>query len=208
MQAQTTTGDPQVTLNGRVIRSSIETFVFGTRVPKQATPAFGTLVKVSAANQKVTLVGVIYDIAVQENALTRMIARALSEDLRGEESALREQASVEGAVLCLGYLDAQGRAHYTFPAQPPWLLDEVLNCTDDEIRCFTSNPRFLVSIVRSRATGLPRSSLIVATIERAAQLHANRRAFIESCAEELARQLNDRPVELDDLLRDLEVLYE
>ncbi len=195
-------------LNGRVIRSSIETFVFGTRVPEQATPACGSLVKVSAVNEKVTLIGVIYDIAVQENALTRMIARASSEDLRGEESALREQAFVEGSVLCLGYLDARGRARYTFPAQPPWLLDKVLNCEDDEIRRFTSNPRFLVPILRSRAIGLSYSRLIVATIERAASLHADRRAFIESCAEELARQLSDRPVELDDLLRELEVLYE
>ncbi len=199
-------------LNGRIIRADIDTFVFATRVPQQSIPAFGSLVKTHNTRTGITTIGTIYNIAMSDNSSIRSIALADASAIRKEdkERYVQQVVVIEVSVLCLGYLEPappgapeKRKVRFVLPSQPPWTLEDVWSCTDDETHLFTSDPRFLTRMLRSDAVSRLRDDLIVAAIRAAMRVHGDAGAFVRQCAEELARQMADREIQLDHLLRQL-----
>ena len=56
---------------GRLLRSSTTGFVFGCSVPEPEVPRFGDLVKAPAQRGRSQVLGLIYDIVIEDDAFVR-----------------------------------------------------------------------------------------------------------------------------------------
>lgn len=192
-------------VNGRVLRANTRTYVFGTRVPKEDVPVFGAFVKTRIEHKKATVFGLIYDIAVEDDSMTRMLSVAEAENVRPEdfEWLRNRRVPIEVSVLCVGYHDGNAKEdiRQVIPPQPPIMLDEVLSCTKDEVQRFTQQLDFFRLVLEARDT--PSDELLAASLRLASATHDDPRAFMRRCGRELARLLASDGARLDGLLRRL-----
>ncbi|HQZ99416.1 MAG TPA: hypothetical protein PLJ62_04395 [Thermoflexales bacterium] len=189
------------TIIGRVISANTRGFVFGTRVPKTDVPVFGSLVKTKIAYRDTTVFGLIYDIQVLEDGMTKMLS--VADNVKPEDIAFqrRRRVPVEAHVLLVGYREGAGAIRHGLPAQPPITLDEIACCEPDEVSEFTQKQDFFRIILESR--DCPADELIAASVREAGAMRgeSQRKTFALECGRELARLLANDGARLEGLLR-------
>lgn len=188
-------------VNGRVLRANTQIFVFGTRVPKEDVPVFGAFVKTRIQLRNATVFGLIYNIEVQDDGMTKMLSVADEVTPEDIEWQRNRRVPVEASVLAVGYEDEGGPIRHALPAQPPVTLDEVISCTKDDVARFTQKLDFFRLVLESRDA--PREELLAASVRLAAATHPDSDFFTRQCGRELARLLANDGARLDGMLRRL-----
>jgi hypothetical protein len=188
-------------VNGRILRANTQCYVFGTRVPKEDVPIFGAFVKTHIQFRNATVFGLIYDIEVQDDGMTKMLS--VADDVRPEdiEWQRNRRVPVEASVLCVGYQEAGQGIRHALSAQPPITLDEVMSCTKDDVQAFTQKLDFFRLVLEAR--NAPCDELLAASVRLASETHADPKGFTRQCGRELARLLANDGARLDGLLRRL-----
>ena len=188
---------------GKVLRASTQQFVFGTKVPKRDVPIFGSLVKTTIQFQSATIYGLIFNIEIQDDGMTKMLS--VADDVSQEEIEWQRsrRVPVEASVLCVGYQPEGQPMRYSLPAQPPIILDPIYACDDDEMCQFASKVDYFRLIVNNRE--VPSDELLAASIRLCADAHGDggRDAYLLKCGRELARLIGSDSARLENLLRRL-----
>ena len=151
------------------------------------------------------MIGVIYNISIEDDELTRQLAA--SEQPTQEELADQQfvrQIPIEFEALSIGYY-TQNAFHYTLPPQPPLTLATIQALGQEEVELFTKQFDFIPLILS--ATTLPVDSLLAASLRIAAHTRPQsqyRRFLLEAgryCANLLSTDLG----RLENLLRNLDL---
>lgn len=189
---------------GRLLKSSTREFVFACRVPEPQVPLFGSFVKAPAQKNQSAVIGLIYNIAIADDQFVKQMV-AGSDSLSEEQFEIyvldnreRRKVPIEVSVLAIGYC-RDGVYLHDLPPQPPITLDKIYNCTDAEIRQFTTQFDYLQLILAS--ADAPADQLIAASLAKAASVQPNGRRFLENAGRQLAVLLNQDLVRLQNLLQ-------
>ena len=194
---------------GRLMRSATTGFVFGSTLPEPDVPRFGDYVCVPAQHGRIDVIGLVYNIVVQDDAFVRPLVAAgeLPEEYILDQRRNR-QVPVEVSVLAVGYRlnepDGDLRGYQQgLPPQPPVTLDVIKACTRDEIEAFTERLDFLRLVLE--AVDAPGEELAVVAIKRAAmaRLVNDRPLFLREAGRQIARLLPRDLPRLERILRRL-----
>jgi hypothetical protein len=189
---------------GRVTRSSTRGFVGAIRLPEPEVPVFGSFVRVEAQRGRSAVIGLIYDIQVEDDAFTRQVAT--SEGLTAEQladSQFNRQVPLEYSALAVGYLLDDGY-RYTLPPQPPLTMATIHALSPAETRRFSERPDWIALVLG--APEIPADDLLAASLRLAAEARpqADRGGFLVTAGRECARLLSHDLARLDNLLRALQ----
>jgi hypothetical protein len=191
-------------LIGRVTRCNIQGFAGGIRMTEPDMPAFGALCRAPAQNGRSHVIGLIYEISIEDDDLARQLAAS---EVPHEEARLDQQfvrpIPIEILALSVGYHNDDGYV-YDLPPQPPNTLADIHSLTTDEVRRFTASFDFLPLVLA--APQLPTDSLLAAAFRLAAQARPEheQRAFLVSAGRECARLLARDLTRLNNLVRSLQ----
>jgi hypothetical protein len=188
---------------GRVTRCSTSGFVGALRAPEPELPIFGGFCKAGAQHGKSYVIGLIYNISIEDDELTRQMAtleNPIQEEL-ADQQVLR-QVPVEYSVLSIGY-QSNDRYIYSLPPQPPLALATIQVMTSEEILNFTERLDFIPLILS--ADNLPADELLAASLRKAASVRhgPNQTAFLIESGRYCARLLSNDLNRLDNVLRNL-----
>ena len=186
---------------GRLLRSSTAGYVFGCSVPEPEVPLFGAFVKAPAQRGQTEVIGLIYDITIEDDPFVRqMVATPDLPEAYVEDQRVNRQVPIEVSVLAVGYRDGGG-FQQALPPQPPITLDRISQCSPAEVVEFTSRFDFLRLILDS--PDAPADELIAVSLRHAADLRPpeDRTFFLREAGKELARLLNRDLARLENLLR-------
>lgn len=153
---------------GRVTRCSTQELVGALRIPEPDLPTFGSYCLVEAQGGQTEIIGLIHDIRIEDDELTRQLA--ILDELSEEQMADNREnrlVPVEISALTVGY-HTRDVFHYTLPPQPPITLSEIFNLTEKGIRAFTDRFDFLPLLLNN--SGIPADELVIAAILRAASV--------------------------------------
>lgn len=195
---------------GNVLRADIRSFVVASRIPEPEVPTFGTFVRAPIQQGQAQLIGLVYDIRLQDDPFLRDLAASIAEDDPAYAEVIADQREVrtvpvEIAVVAVGYHNAEGY-HYGLPPQPPMILHRIHVCTRDEVRAITTQPDFLRPLLENR--DVPADELITRALLRAAPLHgvpgtAAYQDYLLQAGRYLARRLGREPLRLETILQQL-----
>ena len=186
---------------GRMLRSSTVGFTFGCSVPEPEVPIFGTFVKAPAQRGRTEVIGLIYDIVIEDDPFVRqMIAAPDLPEAYVEDQRKNRQVPVEVSVLAVGYENGGGLNH-ALPPQPPITLDRIHLCADEEVCAFTDRFDYFTLVFDARDA--PADELMAASLRAAAAARPpqDRADFLFRAGKELARLLAMDVVRLENLLR-------
>lgn len=186
---------------GRLLRSSTTGYVFGCSVPEPEVPLFGAFVKAPAQRGQTEVIGLIYDIVVEDDPFVRqMVATPELDEAYIQDQRVNRQVPIEVSVLAVGYRDGASFYH-ALPPQPPITLDRISRCSPAEVLDFTSRFDYLQLILDS--PDAPADELIAVSLRQAAQVRPpeDRAFFLREAGKELARRLNRDLARLENLLR-------
>jgi hypothetical protein len=186
---------------GRLLRSSTAGYVFGCSVPEPEVPLFGAFVKAPAQRGQTEVIGLIYDITIEDDPFVRqMVATPDLPEAYVEDQRVNRQVPIEVSVLAVGYRNHAGFQH-ALPPQPPITLDRISQCSPAEVLEFTSRFDFLRLILDS--PDAPADELIAVSLRHAADLRPpeDRTFFLREAGKELARLLSRDLARLENLLR-------
>lgn len=190
---------------GRLLRSSTNGFTFGCSVPEPEVPLFGSYVKVPAQQDQSEVIGLIYDIVIEDDPFVRqLIASPELPEAYIQDQRQNRQVPIEVSVLAIGYRNRSG-LFYGLPPQPPITLDHIRQCTPEEIIAFTKSFGHLRLVLHARevpADELLVSALHQATIVRPAE---ERHYYLLQAGKELARLISDDLPRLETLLTRIQV---
>ena len=188
---------------GRLLRSSTTGFVFGCSVPEPDVPCFGDFVKAPAQRGQSEVIGLVYDITVEDDPFVRqMVATPNLSDAYIRDQRENRQVPIEVSVLAVGHCSG-GVYRQTLPPQPPITLDQISLCSPEEVRAFNAHLDYFGLILD--APDVPGDDLLAAALHSAAAAlpAAERRAFLVGAGRECARRLSGDLVRLENLLRKL-----
>ncbi len=190
---------------GRVTRCSIRGFVGGSRLPEPDFPTFGSFCSAEAQRGQSHVIGLIYDISVEDDELARQlaIAESPSPEARADNQFTRP-VPIEIQALAVGY--RQGDTYqYSLPPQPPLTMADIHPLPTSEVRRFTERLDFLPLVLS--AAQLPVDDILAAALRTAAAVRppAERRAYLVRAGQECARLLAHDLTRLDGLIRHLAV---
>ncbi|MBN2003236.1 MAG: hypothetical protein JXA21_07745 [Anaerolineae bacterium] len=187
---------------GKVLRADIRGFVVASRIPEPDVPTFGTFVRAPIQQEHAHLIGLVYNICLQDDPFLKNLAISIGEN---DEEIIRDQREnraipVEISVAAVGYCDPTGY-HYGLPPQPPMVLYRITVCDKDEVRQITQAPDFMRALLENRE--VPADELIPMALRRAAQLQpeAKQQEFYLDAGRYLARYLGRDPIRLEQILR-------
>ncbi len=188
---------------GRVTRSSTLGFVGVVRLPWPDVPTFGSFCRAEAQRGQSWVIGLIYDISIEDDAFARQVAAA--DSLTPEQLAdtrFNRQVPVEFSALAVGYQNGSD-LYYSLPPQPPLTLAPIHAMSSGEVCSFTERLDFIPLILS--AVEVPADELIAASLRlaTAARSENERRAFLVRAGAECARLLPHDLVRLSKLLRSL-----
>ena len=190
---------------GNVLRADIRGFVVASRIPEPEVPTFGTFVSAPIQQGQAEVIGLVYNISLQDDPFLRNLAVTVTPGDPRSEEIIKDQREnrvipVEIAVASVGYrLNETSTYVYGFPPQPPMVLNGITVCDEDAIRKITASPDFLRTLLDNR--DVPTDELIPAALLRAAQLRPEaRRGFLLSAGRYLARYLGRDPIRLERIL--------
>jgi hypothetical protein len=187
---------------GKVLRANTRSFVFGAKLPRYDVPIFGSLVKTRIQYRNATVFGLIFDIAIEDDGMTKLLS--VADDVRPEDIEWQRNRRVplEASVLCVGYQEEGKPIRQSLPAQPPIILDEVYGCDEDELTEFSAQFQFFRLIMESKDA--PVDELLAASIRFAADARPSitqREAYIIAAGRELTRLLATDGSRLEGLLQ-------
>ncbi len=192
-------------LIGRVTRCSTRGYVGAARLPQPELPVFGTFCKAEAQQGRSTVIGLIYDISIQDDELARQIATVDDPPIEQVvDNRFMRQVPVEYAAISIGYQNDDS-FHYTLPPQPPLTLASVTAMDASEIVAFTSKLDMIPLILS--AEEIPADDLLAAALRHAAAARPDqqRRSFLVEAGRMCARYLGRDLARLDRLTRNLVV---
>lgn len=195
---------PEAAAIGRVTRSSSRGFVGAIRLPEPEIPVFGSFVLAEAQRGQSAVIGLIYDIQIEDDAFTRQVAT--SEGLTSEQLAdaqFNRQVPLEYSALAVGFRLADG-FRYSLPPQPPLTMATIHPLGDAETIRFSERMDWLPLVLG--APEIPGDDLLAASLHQAARARpeAEQRAFLVTAGRECARLLSHDLARLDNLLRILQ----
>ena len=190
---------------GRVTRCSTRGFVGAVRLPEPDLPAFGAFCSVETQHGKTRVLGLIYDLSIEDDELARQMATA--DELSREQLAdaqTNRQVPLEFSALTIGYARG-GTYHYTLPPQPPLTLAAIYPLSESEIHNFTERFDFLTLIFG--ADRLPVDDLLGAAIRQASLTYPEnqRQAYLIQAGRECARFMAADLNRLENLIRSLQI---
>jgi len=190
-------------LIARVTRCSTRSFVGASRLPEPDVPTFGSFCKASAQRGQSEVIGLIYDIRIEDDELARQIA--IAADPTQEQLAdnrLNRLIPIEISCLAVGYRMADQYA-YAIPPQPPMTLDDVHALSNDEVSDFTAKLDFVHLVFT--APGVPVDELLAAALQHAARgrPERERRQFLIEAGRVCARQIAGDMSRLERLVHNL-----
>ena len=187
---------------GRLLRSSTTGFVFGCSVPEPDVPRFGDFVTAPAQRGRSNVVGLIYDIVIEDDPFVRqMVASPGLDEAYILDQRENRQVPIEVAVLSIGYSQDDAGIVPGLPPQPPITLDTIRQCSAAEVLACTAAFDYLRLILNSPE--VPADELIVVSLRNAAALRPveDRPYFLRAAGRELARTLSRDLARLEHLLR-------
>ncbi len=190
-----------MTTIGRLLRSSTTGFVFGCLVPEPEVPRFGDFVKAPAQRKQTEVIGLVYDISIEDDPFVRqMVATPDLDEAYIQDQRVNRQVPVEACALAVGYRNGPD-LHHALPPQPPITLEPVSLCPTEEVRDFNTRLDYLGLILA--APDLPADELVAAALKNAAEAlpSEERSAFLVHAGQECARLLCRDLVRLENLLR-------
>ncbi len=187
---------------GRILRSSTTRFTFGRTARGEDMPAFGDLVK--AEQGGITLLGLVYEIAIADDPFVRQIVAA-SDTMaaeRVEDMRQRRQVPVEVTALTIAFRQAD-RWVYGLPPRPPTALQPIWPCDCEEVRDVLADFAFFRRVLTCDAC--PAEELLAASVLRGAECQppGQARPYLVRAGRTLARLLSHDPAQLDAILRRL-----
>ena len=194
--------DPTVATIGRLLRSSTTGYVFGCSVPEPDVPRFGDFVKAPAQRGRTNVIGLIYDIVIEDDPFVRqMVATPDLDEAYILDQRQNRQVPIEVAVLSIGYYAGANRIQCGLPPQPPVTLDSIRPCSPAELLDCTSSFDYLRLIMN--AAEAPADELMVVSLRNAAAARApeDRTPFLRQAGRELARLMSRDLPRLENLLR-------
>ncbi len=195
---------------GNVLRADIRSFVVASHIPEPQVPTFGTFVKAPIQRGEGELIGLVYDIRLQDDPFLRNLAVTLDEANPEHREVIADQQErvipVEISVAAVGYLDSAGTLHYGLPPQPPMVLRQITVCPPEEVAGIVTRPEWIQPLLDNRE--VPADALITRRLQRnAARLPAGepqaRESYLLETARYLARRLAHDPLRLETILRQL-----
>lgn len=200
--------DEQTIHIGNVLRADIRGFTIASRIPEPEVPTFGTFVRAPIQQGQAQLIGLVYDIRLQDDPFLRNLAVTLDENNPAHQEVIADQRQraipVEISVAAVGYRDEGGAHHYGYPPQPPMILKQITVCEKAEVAEITARPDWMRPLLESR--DVPADELIVRALERSVALRPAglRGEYLLEAGRYLARQLGREPLRLETLLRRLQ----
>jgi len=192
---------------GRLLRSATPGFVFGCRVPEPEVPRFGDFVKAPAQKNRTEVIGLIYNIEIEDDMFVKQMIAATNVDddefeIFVQDQRQNRQVPIEVSVLAIGYRNDDGFIH-DLPPQPPITLDRISPCDAAEIAQFTERLDYLRLVLF--APDVPADELIAISLRLAAdcQPPEDRERFLRNAGRELAKLLNRDLARLEKLLKRL-----
>jgi hypothetical protein len=195
-----TSGDRAI---GRVTRCSTRGFVGAVRLPEPEWPVFGTFCQAEAQQGHSQVVGLIYDLSIEDDELARQLAATESfspEQLA--DSQVNRQVPLEYHALAVGYRRGD-RFVQSLPPQPPLTLAPIHRLSDGDVRKFTAHLDFLQLMIGVQE--IPVDDLLAAALRTAAAARpeSERRAYLVEAAAECARLVGRDLTRLESLVRSL-----
>jgi hypothetical protein len=195
--------EAETTFIGRVTRCSTRGFVGALRAPQPEIPIFGAFCKAEAQRGASEVIGLIYDIRVEDDELTRQVAATehpLQEELADQQYV--RQIPIEYSALAIGFKSNDSYV-YTLPPQPPFSLAPIHVLEREEVATFTNQLNFIPLVLS--AEHLPKDELLAAALRMAAQARpeAERKRFLLEAGRFCARVLAQDLVRMDTFLRSL-----
>jgi hypothetical protein len=188
---------------GRVTRCSTRGFIGAVRAPQPEWPIFGAFCKASAQQNASRVIGLIYDITIEDDELTRQLAATefpMNEELADQQYV--RQIPIEYKALAIGYRTGEAY-HYALPPQPPLALAPVHSMDEDEVLKFTQRLDFIPLIIS--AINIPTDDLLAAALLLASRVRhgPDQRSFLLEAGRHCARFLASDLIRLNDVLRKL-----
>ncbi len=191
---------------GRLLRSSTTGFVFGCSVPEPDVPRFGDFVKAPAQRGRINVIGLIYDIVIEDDPFVRqMVATPDLDEAYILDQRENRQVPIEVSVLAIGYDSSgdgrPGKITSGLPPQPPVTLDSIRPCRVAEVLECTAGLDYLRLILNSPEA--PADELMVVSLRNAAAARPpeDRTLFSRSAGRELAKLLSRDLPRLENMLR-------
>lgn len=186
---------------GRITRVDSRSFFGATRVPPPDIPTFGAYCQVDAQGGQSQVIGVIFDIRIEDDEFTRQLAIVDNppQEYLADHRFVR-LVPIEVGALVIGYL-RDGDYHYTLAPQPPIPLTEIRSLPPQEVVAFTERLDFVRLI--AGAPGVPSEDLLASALDHAARARpqAQRRSFLLQAGREVARALGRDLPRLEGVLR-------
>jgi hypothetical protein len=191
---------------GNVLRSELRSFVVASRIPAPEVPTFGAFVRAPIQQGTAKLIGLVYDIRLQDDPFLRNLAATVVPGNPEYDEIIRDQREnravpVEISVAAVGYrYGATGGYTYGYPPQPPMVLHQIEVCSASEVREITSTPDFMRVLLDN--PDLPADELIPTVLLQTAPEHRDdRQDYLLKAGRYLARHLARDPARLDKVLR-------
>jgi hypothetical protein len=185
---------------GRITRCSTQAFTGAVRPSALALPAFGAFCHAQDPSGEVRVIGVIYDIRIEDDPLARQMAAL--EDLPAEQLAdaqQNRQAPIEFSALTVGF--SQGEQYsFGLPPQPPLTLAPVHLLQGQALLQFTEQAGFARLILSS--PNVPAEQLLAAALRVAVQARAEgeRQRYLLAAGRSIARLLAGELPRLEQVL--------
>ena len=173
---------------GRVLRAGTQGFVVGCEVLQPEIPKFGTFVRAEGVAPGSAIYGLIYNVSLEDDLFARHFIGADTPEEVVRDQRVNRQVPIEVSVLAVGCGDGEAILH-CLPPQPPVTLDWLYQCTDEEVRAFTSRLDYFQLILGARQ--VPIDELLVASIRNAtaARVESEGEMFLVDAGREMARLL-------------------
>ncbi|MGD8822159.1 MAG: hypothetical protein PVG63_03585 [Anaerolineales bacterium] len=156
-------------LIGLVTRCSSQGFVGAKRLPETDLPIFGDFCTVEAQQGQSQVIGLIYDISIEDDEFARQMAAAEDLDPKQiEDQRLNRLLPVEISALSVGFR-RQDLISQALPPQPPISMAPIRPLSDDEVIDFTRRLDFIPLVLSARH--IPCDDLVAAMLMRAAARH-------------------------------------
>ena len=113
----------------------------GCSIEEYEIPAFGDLVR-TAISTDLSLFGIIYDISMQDDGMVKQLASSKNVPEYVVQDNLQNRIiPIEISILSLGYRQNDEIRHL-LPPRPPYSLNKIYLCTDQEVLDFTGTHSF------------------------------------------------------------------
>lgn len=176
---------------GRLLRANTRGCVAGCPAG-QPFPPFGSLVSIPLADG-LRAYGLVTDIHIDDDGLVRQLSVSgnVPEEII-QDNRINRNVPVELSVLFVGRKQS-GVISHLLPPRPPLSLDNIYNCTEDEIREFTSSGRLGYFRHILSAEDVPIADLLAAHIMQAGGAHneTDNHIWLTTAVQEIITLLRD-----------------